>query len=539
MRVLVLGGYGGFGARLSRRLAGDGWQVMVAGRNGDSAAAMAAQLPGAQGLAVDRNGDLQAILGQVKPFLLVDAAGPFQGDDGHVVSACIAAGVHYLDLADARDFVAGISSFDRAARAAGVTVVSGGSSVPALSGAVVAELTKGMQTVNDVQMSISASNRATAGASVARAILSYVGRPVRLWRGRRWVTATGWHMLRRETFAVPGTPPLNRVVALADVPDHAILPETLPGRPATIFRAGPEFSFQLLALWLLSWPVRWGWLSSLSPLAKWLLPLQGLTAKLGSDRSAMKVVVKGMVGDEPRIARWTLMAGQGDGPEIPTLAAQLLARDLKAGRFEPGARHAQGLLTLSAFQGLFADLAITEQRETQTYRPLYQRVMGERFTGLPAAVRTMHQVIGDGGARGTATVTRGTSSLARLVGKIVGFPPAGEHALHVTFTERDGAETWTRDFSGRCFSSRLRQVGSHLTEQFGPMRLYFDLPSTANGLEMAMRRWSVFGLPMPMALAPRSDAREWSEDEDFCFDVPIALPLIGQIVHYRGRLRRV
>jgi hypothetical protein len=31
-------------------------------------------------------------------------------------------------------------------------------------------------------------------------------------------------------------------------------------------------------------------------------------------------------------------------------------------------------------------------------------------------------------------------------------------------------------------------------------------------------------------------AREWEEDGRFWFDVPIALPLIGLIVHYRGWL---
>ena len=49
-------------------------------------------------------------------------------------AACIAAGAHYLDLADARDFVARIGTLDAAARAAGVAIISGASSVPALVG---------------------------------------------------------------------------------------------------------------------------------------------------------------------------------------------------------------------------------------------------------------------------------------------------------------------------------------------------------------------------------------------------------------------
>jgi hypothetical protein len=287
--------------------------------------------------------------------------------------------------------------------------------VPALSGAIVVELTRNMDVVHSIETSISASNRATAGPSVARAILSYVGRPIRLWLGQRWVTRFGWQMLRRETYVVEGEVPLWRLVALADVPDHSILPETIPGRPASTFRAGPEFAFQLLALWILSWPVRWGWISSLSGLGRWLLPLQGLTRSLGSDRSAVKVTVKGRAGDELQIRSWTLIANQGDGPEIPTLAAQLLARDLREGRLKPGARHAGGLLAFSAFREQFARLAIREQTVSMAFEPLYQRVMGERFCQLPAPVRQMHEIVGDGGAAGTATVTRGRSPVADLM----------------------------------------------------------------------------------------------------------------------------
>ena len=117
------------------------------------------------------------------------------------------------------------------------------------------------------------------------------------------------------------------------------------------------------------------------------------------------------------------------------------------------------------------------------------------------------------------------------------FPPEGDHDLHVSFEERDGIERWTRDFGGHVFSSRLSQSGAHLVERFGPMRFYFDLPADASGLTMVMRKWTVFSVPLPLALAPKSTAREWAEGEDFRFDVPIDLPLIGRIVHYRGRLR--
>jgi Saccharopine dehydrogenase NADP binding domain len=335
-------------------LAGDGWQVLVAGRSGAKARAFAAKLPRAVGLAADRNGDLACLLAEQRPLLVIDAAGPFQGSGYGMVEACLAARVHYLDLADGRDFVCGVGAFDAAAKAAGVAVISGASSVPALSGAVVRELTRGMAGPERIELAISASDRAVAGTSVATAILGYAGKPVSLWRGGGWRAATGWHELRRVRYKVPGARPLSRLVALVDVPDHAILPQTVPGQPETTFRAGPEFAFQVLALWLLSWPVKWGWIGSLAPLACWLRPLQRLTAWACSERSAMMVEVSGA----GQSRRWTLIAEQGDGPEVPTLAAQLLARRIAAGTIATGARAAGQDLELAEFEPLFASLAI-------------------------------------------------------------------------------------------------------------------------------------------------------------------------------------
>ncbi|MEQ1538535.1 MAG: DUF4166 domain-containing protein [Sphingorhabdus sp.] len=537
-RVLILGGYGGFGARLSRRLASDGWQVLVAGRDANKAEVFAASLPQASGIYADRNGDVAVLLSTWQPAILIDAAGPFQGSGYHVVEACIAARVDYLDLADARDFVTGIGQLDAAAQAAGVRIISGASSVPALSGAVLRHLCIGLDRVDAVEIAISASNRATAGPSVASAILSYAGKPLRLWRGRRWQRVFGWSERRRMRFAVDGVRPIRRLVALADVPDHDLVPSNLSGKPAMTFYAGPEFAFQLRTIAALGWLVRLGWLRSLSSLARWLLPLQRLTNWAGSDRSAMHVEANGRRGDQLRTVRWTLIAEDGDGPEIPVLAAQLLIRRLADDALPPGARDASGLLSLEDFQPLFDQLHIRHQSSQSEYRPLYARVMGDAFYALPPAVRGMHRIVGDGGAEGRATVTRGGNILAKLIANIMRFPPEGDHTLHVHFTERDGAECWTRDFGGHRFQSHLSQAGAQLVERFGPLRFHFDLSGDETGLRMHMTRWTAFGLPMPLFLGPKSNAREWGEGDRFHFDVPISLPLIGPVIHYRGWLNK-
>lgn len=512
--------------------------MLVAGRNPGKARAFCAGIPNMVPVEADRDAGLEAVLAAQRPGVVIDAAGPFQQSDDRVARACIAAGVHYVDLADARGFVTGIGVLDAEARAAGVAVIAGASSVPALSGAVARRLAEGLDEIRTVEIAISASNRATAGPSVTAAILGYVGQPVRLWRGQRWTQGRGWQEIRRERFAVSDAAPLaGRLVALADVPDHDLLPAMLPGRPATTFRAGTEFAHQTIGLWLLSWPARWLRCRA-TRLAPLLRPLQRLAAPFTSDRSAMSVRLKGRRGDGFVERRWTLIAEAGDGPEIPALAAVLLAEAAADGTLTAGARDAGGLLTLDAFEPLFATLSLRhELGEAPLPPPLYRRVMGIRFDALPPAVRAIHEICGDGGARGEAVVTGGSNPLARLVARIMRFPRPGTWPLHVAFTETDGVERWTRHFGERGFHSHLGESDGMLTERFGPMRFRFELPSDEGGLEMRMAGWRILGVPLPLALASRSPAREWQEGDRFRFDVPIALPLIGTIVHYSGWLR--
>ncbi len=536
-RILVLGGYGGFGGRISRRLAAAGHEVLVAGRSEAKARRFCAAVAGAVPLALDR-GDIERALSEQQPAIVVDASGPFQAMDYRVPRACINARVHYCDIADGREFVCGIESLTAAARAAGVAVIAGASSVPALSGAVVRALIQEVDRVHGIEMAISASNRANAGPAVAAAILGQVGQKLRLRRAGRWIDRFGWQEVRRQDFSVPQTTPISgRLVALVDVPDLELLPKSLPGEPACSFRAGTELDFQNLALWLASWPVRWGWISDLSGLAKWLGPFHRLTECWGSDRSAMIVRLFGERDGERVERRWTLIADQGDGPEIPTLSVPPLVERILAGEEPAGARDAGRSLSLGDYAPAFAALSISSAiEELSPPPPLYRRLMGPEFEGLPAAVRAMHQPWREAWAEGEAEVTGAASPLGRVGAWIMGFPSPGRHKLRVDFIECDGVERWTRNFGGQFFASELSAEDGCLVERFGPLRFRFDLPADGAGLTMMMRSWSAFRLPLPLLLAPRSLAREWEEDGRFQFDVSIALPLVGPIIRYRGWL---
>lgn len=289
-RILVLGGYGVFGGKLARRLVKDTQaEIIVAGRSLASAERHCRSFGGTP-LQLDRDGDLAAAFARASPTIFIDAAGPFQayGDDPYrVARAAIAAGAHYLDLADDAAFVAGIEALDAAARAAGVVAISGASSVPAISSAALNELTRDMPQIAVVGSVILPGNRAPRGLSVVRAIVAQAGQRLRCWRGGVWRQERGWGDLRLATLALDGVAPLrNRLASCIGAPDLRLFPARYNARSVE-FRAGLDLKLMHVGLWLLAWPVRLGLARSLLPLAT---PLKWMADRLehfGSDRGGM------------------------------------------------------------------------------------------------------------------------------------------------------------------------------------------------------------------------------------------------------------
>jgi hypothetical protein len=110
----------------------------------------------------------------------------------------------------------------------------------------------------------------------------------------------------------------------------------------------------------------------------------------------------------------------------------------------------------------------------------------------------------------------------------------------VRFERRGNAELWTRTFGGRTFSS-LQEPGqgrsAHLVvERFGPLAVAMA-PTTRDGrMSLVIRRFSLFGVALPLWLSPTTTAREEIVDGRFHFDVEIGHPLTGMIVRYKGWL---
>jgi hypothetical protein len=265
----------------------------------------------------------------------------------------------------------------------------------------------------------------------------------------------------------------------------------------------------------------------------------------GEHRGGMFVEVEGVLpsGTSTRRA-WHLLAEGNDGPLIPSMAVDALVRRILKGRMPPpGARAAVRELELDDYEGLFASRTIhvgTRKAEDDD-APLYSSLLGTSWHDLPAEIRDMHVVDNAASAEGRASVQRGSGLLARLAAAVIGFPRAtADTPVRVQFTAIGEAEIWTRTFGNRSFSSRQFAGRGRserlLCERFGSLTFAMALVLEEGRLRLVLRRWSAFGVPLPMWLGPRSDSYESTEDGRFHFHVEISHPLTGLIVRYRGWL---
>ncbi len=346
-RVLILGGYGNFGKRIAAALTRDGIPVIISGRNHGKAASLVQLLPGglAEAACFDVSQPFDEHLSALKPKVIINTCGPFQNCDYSVAETCIRQKVHYLDIADGRNFVTGISILNKKALKAGIAVISGASTVPGLSSAVLEFFNHEFSTINSLRYGISPGQKAERGLATTRAILSYVGKKLNSFpSGNKSIY--GWQGIYRQRYPELG----KRWMANCEIPDLDLLPARY-GIGRIQFSAGLEMGFMHLGLWGLSWLVRAGLPIRLPRFASLLLRTSDLFNALGSADGGMHMSITGENQKGVQHMRnWFIIARNGDGPHIPTIPAIILAKELLTGKKEiTGAQPCVGLVSLDNY----------------------------------------------------------------------------------------------------------------------------------------------------------------------------------------------
>ncbi|PJI92505.1 saccharopine dehydrogenase-like protein [Yoonia maricola] len=534
MKVVVIGGTGVFGSRLVLLLARDGHEVVVAGRRATAVMALADEV-GAQPLTLDRTGDLTA-LWALGPEVVVDAAGPFHayGDTPFLLAeACIQAGVHYIDLADNLRFCAGIHVLDEAAQAAGVCVLSGVSSVPALSSAAVTALGKDADEIDTISSAILPGNRAPRGRSVVQSILAQCGQPM--------CAPVDGTMMTQRSWSQPDSFDLGQGIRrkgwVIEVPDQGLFASAFCARTVA-FRAGLELGVMNHALAAFSWLRGRLGLGAPEWLAGLVLWLSKRLWRFGTDVGGMCVAVTVRKGEQWERRTWRMIARAGDGPFIPAVPARAVLRALDD--VAPGARPAVGVVSLTQMEEGMADLAVKTEVVVEDIVPLFPDFLGADYVKLPNSLRDLHDVPAPRRWAGRAKVTRGGSLWARFIAAVFGFPPARDDTpVTVTMTPRNGGELWERQFDDKHFWSFLKVSEGRMTERFGLLTFTLGLHVADGQLHFPVTSGRLGPISFPKALLPISIAREYEADGRFHFDVALKAPLTGALmVHYQGWLTR-
>lgn len=329
-KILILGGYGNFGKRISSALVKAHVSIIIAGRNEQEAKKLLTELnlkyPHCRvEIAVfDINISFSEQLEKIRPLVVINTCGPFQTSDYSVAEICIRQKVHYIDLADGRDFVNGISSLHQKAQENDVLIVSGASTVPGLSGAVLEHYKNVFSEIDSLIYGISIGQKTPRGLATLKSILTYLGKPLKPVSTHCHQQLYGWQNLYRQHYPELG----YRWMANCDIPDSDLFPEKYSIKLIR-FSAGIESTTLHLGMWLISWLIRLGLPLNIAKHADILLRFSNVFDRFGTPHGGMHMLMKGKDNEgKSKEIKWFIIAKNGDGPQIPCIPAIILAKKL-------------------------------------------------------------------------------------------------------------------------------------------------------------------------------------------------------------------
>ncbi|MFL6264192.1 MAG: saccharopine dehydrogenase NADP-binding domain-containing protein [Thermoanaerobaculia bacterium] len=314
--IVIFGGYGTFGAHVARTLAAEGLPVRIAGRDGERAARFAGGLgPGHEGVAADANDAGSCARALAGARAAVHCAGPFSAMSLALPEACLAAGAHYVDIADDRGWLRRLAALDGRFRERGLAAVAGASSLPGISGALASIAARKLPAVERARVTLFIGNRNPKGEAAVRAAAGQLGLPFPAPQG----TLRGFH--GREVVDLP--PPFGRrAVYDWESPELDLFPALLGARSVRV-KVGFETRLATLSF---------AGLARLGPRLGRLL-LAGLTPL------ARRLSFFGHSGGYVQVELWapggtraTAALGAASGAQrMAALPAAFAARDLYAG----------------------------------------------------------------------------------------------------------------------------------------------------------------------------------------------------------------
>lgn len=340
-RVLLLGEFGAFGRFLAARLARLPSIELALGSPAPGQLTVLANECGARVVPIDPADPTSLARACREQFAVVNTGGPFLGQDYRVAEAALAAGAHYIDPADVREYVAGFESLDRRAQSGGCLLVTGAAPSPALAAALVEMALPDFDRVTGIETFLAPGNQDRRELATARAIVGFLDRTIRIKEQGQWRQAPGWRRPRSVDFP----PPVGRRRGyLCDTADLDLFPRYF-GAQTVRARAGIRSVAFNRGVSLLALLRRHRMIDRVPPWAQRHLRSVVRVAP-GLPGAGLRVEVRGPVHGVEQVHVLILFTRQGNGHALAAAPILALMRTwAERGVPARGARACLGLLT--------------------------------------------------------------------------------------------------------------------------------------------------------------------------------------------------
>ena len=253
--------------------------------------------------------------------VVINCIGPFQGQGLDLLRACIEKRVHYIDVADDRDFVERVHRLRPEIERAGIMAFIGCSVVPGISGLLTERCAQELGQVDAVRVCITPGTRHTRGPGSFECLLSTVGKLFSIPHDGTKRTVIGWSEPERVKFPLPlGT---RTVYSVVDIADYFTLVEYFGARTVD-FKIGSEFGWLNKALVGVREVRRHLGLPRLGPLVPTFRAVLAVAGFFGTSQGAVMVTVTG--GRDIPMRQLSLAAyAEKDGQIIPALLPSIAA----------------------------------------------------------------------------------------------------------------------------------------------------------------------------------------------------------------------
>ena len=245
--------------------------------------------------------------------------GPFQGLTLNLLRACIDKKVHYIDVADDRDFIVRCHELSGQVEQAGIMAFVGCSVVPGISSLLTKFCADRIGGVEKARIFITPGTRHPRGPGSFLCLLSTVGQPYCVPADGKEKIVYGW--TGREKVEFP--PPIGDrwVYFIVDVADYVLQPSYFGARTVE-FKIGSEIDFLNRTLATLRSAKRHLGIKSLN----WIMPLSrviiSVASWFGTTKGAVMVEVSGHRETETPRIRLSVYAEKG-GEVIPSILASI------------------------------------------------------------------------------------------------------------------------------------------------------------------------------------------------------------------------